>query len=436
MKVLIEIIQQVLQGVLGLSGIRWIRDGPDAVMCADFLFRRGCQTIGDFEHLDAATWREACQQSLSMYPNLAIAQQHFIDRLGMAKAIAAMYGVLNHALGPGHCEDARTCTCLLYDNGFETQSDIELLDNETWKEMIQHMQKCDQLRLTRLLQQKKVLQRAHAVPSDVVELMEKQAAKLDRLEDTMQRFFNRFEDVVGSAGSVASEVGSVASSWIRVSSSEARCFAADTLFTTIAGEGPGQVKYHMPASQLVQGSQVLAADGETILKVACRPEHHEVDELVLLCAGNATLQVTPDHRVPVLRGMGGERCDVPAAELQEGDKVYVDGKPQELTSWCHVLHDEKISVFKIAFAPDLDVAAFAPPPSIATKGFRVTKSFRRRIAKLGRSRQPATQDAAAEGSGDVASVPETARDDSPPLPIRLCSLISSERGYSSHAQMR
>ena len=72
---------------------------------------------------------------------------------------------------------------------------------------------------------------------------------------------------------------------------------------------------------LKKGSQVLAADDETILEVAEPPKVCKTTEVVRLPAGAATLQATPHQpmQVPDANGELDIVLDVPAGELQEGD---------------------------------------------------------------------------------------------------------------------
>ena len=85
----------------------------------------------------------------------------------------------------------------------------------------------------------------------------------------------------------------VSSSAISVASSDSSgpcCFLKDAIFKTPSG--PCQ------AGQLKQGSEVLAADGKTWLKVkSVLPQ--EVDQTILLKAGSAFLEITPNHRITV-----------------------------------------------------------------------------------------------------------------------------------------
>ena len=51
-----------------------------------------------------------------------------------------------------------------------------------------------------------------------------------------------------------------------------------------------------------KGTEILAADASTVLKVASDPEPHTARGTVILGAQEAQLQVTRDHRIPLASG--------------------------------------------------------------------------------------------------------------------------------------
>lgn len=205
----------------------------------------------------------------------------------------------------------------------------------------------------------------------------------------------------GIAESASKESHHSFASWSFVSvASGPDCFVIDWLFKAVSG-GSAESIFYLPGSLLAKGSQVLAHD-DTLLEVACAPEEHEADEVIELRAGGALLRVTPEHRVPALRGDGGSFGDVPAKDLCAGDRVYVDGEPVELTSTTPI--SDKVQVLKITFKPDKPVAVFTPPPKILSKGHASSKMPIRR-GGMNRRGQPG-------GSGDAhGSIPDTAGTD-------------------------
>ena len=129
---------------------------------------------------------------------------------------------------------------------------------------------------------------------------------------------------------------------------------------------------------LKKGSQVVAADNETILEVAEPPKVCEATEVVHLQAAAATLDVTPDHRVQVPDANGELDIGlfVPAGELKEGDLVALDSvEPVALTSV--EIRSMDVHVLKLTFKPDLPVAAFACPACILSKSDRKKPATRR-----------------------------------------------------------
>merc|ERR1711920_723490 len=114
-------------------------------------------------------------------------------------------------------------------------------------------------------------------------------------------------------------------------------------------------EYYLPAQHLAKGSNVIAHDGETVLTVVDL-EQHESDKVIELRAGDASLSVTPDHRVFALPGASGIPCDVKAKELKQGDRIFVNSMPVQLISAEEVTLPQKQAVFKITLNPDMPVA--------------------------------------------------------------------------------
>ena len=164
------------------------------------------------------------------------------------------------------------------------------------------------------------------------------------------------------------------SSWFLV---KPHCFMMDAIFKTRSYG----VDFFMMGKDLTMGSQVVAGDDETLLKVAKTPEVCQATEVVLLKAGAASLQVTQDHLVQVPQvdygkeGESGLRY-VPAGSLEEGDLVMLDsGEPMALTNVERKAVD--CEVLKIVFEPDLPVAVFSCPPCILSKGYKKKPPVRR-----------------------------------------------------------
>lgn len=79
-----------------------------------------------------------------------------------------------------------------------------------------------------------------------------------------------------------------------------------------------------------------------------------------------------------------EPREAKAIELQVGNLLFVDGRPEKL--WHineHVLEYE-VEVFKIAFMPDVPVGVFTVPPTIGSHGCKRKPLRRGRMKKLHR----------------------------------------------------
>ncbi|CAE7749498.1 Cyt-b5 [Symbiodinium necroappetens] len=145
------------------------------------------------------------------------------------------------------------------------------------------------------------------------------------------------------------------------------CFMADAIFKIRSCD----TEYYLMGTDLKKGSQVVSADGKTILEVAAPPEIRAAKEVVDLHAGAATLCVTPDHpvRVPDARGELDQILYLPAGQLKVGDSVVLDsGEAAKLTGVN--LQATECDVLKIVFEPDLPVAVFYSPPCIQSKGHK------------------------------------------------------------------
>eukprot|EP00930_Biecheleria_cincta_P028334 TRINITY_DN19773_c0_g1_i2.p1 TRINITY_DN19773_c0_g1~~TRINITY_DN19773_c0_g1_i2.p1 ORF type:complete len:466 (-),score=81.84 TRINITY_DN19773_c0_g1_i2:323-1720(-) len=173
-------------------------------------------------------------------------------------------------------------------------------------------------------------------------------------------------------------------SLISVCSSEEFCFKSDAVFKIVTNEGI-QLAF---ASKLKKGNLVLAADGKTHMKIAGEPQPHKTNRIVQLCAGTASLQVTRDHRVPILDSIRNEPREAKAIELQRGNVLFVDGLPQKL--WHieeHVLEHE-VEVVKIVFTPDLPVGVFTVPATIQSHGSKKKTTRRGGMTKGHRQESP------------------------------------------------
>ena len=160
------------------------------------------------------------------------------------------------------------------------------------------------------------------------------------------------------------------SSWFLV---KQHCFMMDAIFKTRSYS----MDFFVMGKDLTIGSQVVAGDDETLLKVAKTPEVCHATEVILLKAGVASLQVTKDHliQVPTLDLDGSTRY-AQAGTLRHGDMVMLDsGEPVALTS----VEPKSVEceVLKIVFEPDLPVAVFSCPPCILSKGHKKKPPTRR-----------------------------------------------------------
>ena len=207
------------------------------------------------------------------------------------------------------------------------------------------------------------------------------------------------EDDMASCSSILSR-----SSWFSV---KPDCFMADAIFKTRSSG----VDFFLMGRDLRKGSQVVAADNETILEVCEPPVLSQAKETVRLQAGAATLRVTAEHPVQVTAvdgamedGDGKGGCYAPAGSLKPGDLVMLDsGEHTALTDVTSETGD--CEVLKIAFKPNRPVAVFSCPPCILSKGANSKPTTRR--AKMGRRRGQASTEEENADDGR-ASMPNTA----------------------------
>ncbi|CAE7541344.1 unnamed protein product [Symbiodinium sp. CCMP2592] len=202
--------------------------------------------------------------------------------------------------------------------------------------------------------------------------------------------------LAGEDGSASSALSN--SSWFMVSRGTVKphCFMTDAVFKTRGYD----VDFFLMGRDLQKGSKVVAGDDVTILQVVKTPEICESSEVVELRAGDAVLQVTPDHLVKT--GEPEESVYRAAGQLKVGDLVMLDsGEAAALTSVTVRRMD--CQVLKIIFEPDLPVAVFSRPTCILSLGHKRKPPIRRggRSPKVPRS---------ADDSLDRASIPDTAGD--------------------------
>ena len=217
--------------------------------------------------------------------------------------------------------------------------------------------------------------------------------KLDAMEATVLHIESTLTEIAaaidGQRGSDGSDSSSVCTlgSWTHVTSGRPCCFLQDTYFKVVTDDG----QIFCPAKMLFKGSRVIAADG-TVVEVLYPPEQHQVDAVIKLQVGSASLVVSPDHRILI----PGNKT-IQAKDLEVGSEVLLDGTEAKLTNfeWNQV----PTMVMKIAFKPDIPVAAFMCAPSILSKGSRNKPRVRRGTS----SRTP--------DGGDALTVPDT----EPPL---------------------
>lgn len=145
----------------------------------------------------------------------------------------------------------------------------------------------------------------------------------------MKKILEQLENVRGEAPEVCAggtgdrpweddvSIVSDLSSWVCVASSQPCFFLADATFKTPSGQA-------LQAWQLCKGSELLAADGHSVLEVLDHPQEVVANEVLELWAGDVILRVVPDHCIATPTGTKK------AKELRPGDLVTVDGHPAAL----------------------------------------------------------------------------------------------------------
>ncbi|CAE7541754.1 unnamed protein product [Symbiodinium sp. CCMP2592] len=220
--------------------------------------------------------------------------------------------------------------------------------------------------------------------------------RLRGLEDkltTLTKAHLQWDPFAGCLSVTASDDGS--------SSSEPHCFVLDAIFRTRLYD----TDYFIMGRDLKMGSQVVAGNGKTILTVTSPPKICDATEIVHLQAGDASLDVTPDHRVqvPDATGEWDENLYRPAGALKTGDLVMLDsGEPAELTD-AKTLPME-CSVVKIRLDPHLPVAVFSRPACIVSLPFPKKKNRRGRPP----SHTKGDGGSSGESMDGGASIPSTA----------------------------
>ncbi|CAE7408367.1 Hexb [Symbiodinium natans] len=164
-------------------------------------------------------------------------------------------------------------------------------------------------------------------------------------------------------GSLSSSTSSLSlKSYFSVRAPDPCCFMPDALFRMRSDS-------FVEGRSLVEGSQVVAWDGETVLKVVQRTVKQAGGNLVDLHAGPAHLRVTKDHLILVPGSNQGTSTYVPAGSLKEGDVVMLDsGEAAVLTHVGACKLPKRQEVLRLVFEPDLPVAVFSWPLSILSKG--------------------------------------------------------------------
>jgi len=146
---------------------------------------------------------------------------------------------------------------------------------------------------------------------------------------------------------------SESASWIKVASAASTDEKASIVSVCTSPSG------EVLAQKLEKGSEVLAADGKTFIRVAEKPRQHPSQRIVDLSAGSAHLRVTRDHRIPMKETPDGSRLEAKAIELKPGNYVFVNEKVTKLDSIREL--SQEVGVVKLVFSPDLPVGVFAKP---------------------------------------------------------------------------
>jgi len=165
-------------------------------------------------------------------------------------------------------------------------------------------------------------------------------------------------------------------------SPEPCCFLQESLFLA------EDKRTYIQGFDLHLGCKISAADG-TVIRVRKVPELHRVEKTLILRAGIAVLQVTPDHRIALPTG-----DTVPADTLRIGQEVIVRNSPTQLTSI--ELSSAPVNVLKLAFDPDLPVEVKVPEPTILSKGSAKKALRRSLVGRRGSPEEPSIPDTEAE----------------------------------------
>ena len=182
------------------------------------------------------------------------------------------------------------------------------------------------------------------------------------------------------------------------------CFMLDSMFKV-------RLDVLRKGRDLHKGSQVVAADGKTVLEVV-EIKEAQATQVVDLHVGTDMLRVTPDHRVQVPDGGGklDETLYRPAGQLEEGHSVILEsGEAAKLTA-VH-LKEMDCKVLKIVFQPDLPVPVFSGPTCILSKGHGGHEKKSRGVRRGGmcqRGREASDPTDGAFDPTEGASIPDTA----------------------------
>ena len=185
------------------------------------------------------------------------------------------------------------------------------------------------------------------------------------------------------------------------SSVNQNCFMLDSMFKV-------RLDVFRKGRDLHKGSQVVAADGKTVLEVV-EIKEAQATEVVDLHVGTDVLRVTPDHRVqvPDAGGKLDETLYRPAGQLEEGHSLILDsGEAAKLTA-VH-LKEMDCKVLKIVFQPDLPVPVFSGPTCILSKGHEKKSRGVRRGGMCQRGREASDPTDGAFDPMEGASIPDTA----------------------------
>ncbi|CAK8991395.1 unnamed protein product [Durusdinium trenchii] len=216
-------------------------------------------------------------------------------------------------------------------------------------------------------------------PMELMELEGEESVEREQLQEPpggpepteLEEPTEETENELKEAEDEASDDGSD-ESWEKVKNL-ADCFALDTIFKTPDGG-------FVSGQHVRTGTRIRATDGSILQVSRCSKPYDAVG--TILFASDATLRVTPDHRVALATG-----DPVPAYKLNVGDMILVNGEPARLN---RVEPDPTPDpCVTITFDHDLPVDAFHPPPAIASHGHK-----RQQTRRGGMNRRAQASDAA------------------------------------------